>query len=477
MIGTYYENKRKMSFGMALILIFLIIIIIILIRVVQKLENENFNKNIQAELTGTDTVQVEFNLQDLVKNASYSVVGVSKLNQKNTSVFVENSEEKLGMGSGIILTSNGFILSNYETTGGLNETCFVSMKNGTIYPAEVKWVDINLDVSIIKISAENLLNLAMGDSNNIEIGEKFYVLSNPTGYDFNENLNELIITKKKDTLKIVNENNTVYVEDIIKTNLNIDLSMNGGAVLKESGEVFGIVSNKVNAIIPINRIKNIINRLSENENYKEPYIGIYGFDNDTLKYLKPDYPLKLGIYVDRVEENSSLSGQVFIGDIITKIDDYELSNYQELNEYLYTKNINDKIVLTIIRGTKEMKIESVLKENPPSVVRRGWQGLVGENRPCSDYYRHNDHYNHNHLYQCTQLSPCPGDEPGQNEAEYDADRKSRVAPAFTDTEHRDREQGAQHDAGYHARDAACAVIGHPDKGPVRCNGRYTDVSE
>ena len=362
----YYETKKDKPYGIMLILMMLVVIILILISLMKRVENNYFSlsdsKNLEP--TGTDTIVTDFSPQDLAKNAGYSVVGISKLNEKNTSVFVENSEEKLGIGSGIILTSNGFILSNYSTTGGEGETCFVTLKNGNIYPADVKWANYDLDISIIKISAENLLFLASGDSNNIEIGDKFYILSNSTGYEFNETFNEILISKTETTLKIPEENNIVYAEDVIKINLDILPIYNGGAILNENGEVFGIASSKLNSIIPINRVKNIINRLKEDENYKEPYLGIYGFDNNSLKYLVPDYNLKIGIYVEKIDEQSLLNDQILTGDIITKIDDYELSSFQELSEYLYLKSPKEKVKLKFIRGTKEMELETELIERP-----------------------------------------------------------------------------------------------------------------
>lgn len=362
----YYERRKNNSLVTLLILAFLVLITFILISLMQKIEKSFLSVNEKTELTGTDTILNEFNLQNLVENVSYSIVGVSKLNEKNTSIFVENSEEKLGIGSGIILTSDGFILSNYETTGSEGESCFVTVKSGTIYPATVKWADEDLDISIIKIAADNLLNLTMGDSNKIEIGEKFYLLGNATGYQNNENLNEISISKLKTTLKIYEEekNSACYVEDIIKINSNINFENNGGALLNENAEVLGIASQKRNIIIPINRIKNVLNNLIENENYKQAYLGIHGFDNEVLRYLQPDYPLKLGIYVDKVDNNSPASGQILVGDIITKIDDYELSSFQELIEYIYLKSPKEKVELTIMRGTKEMVLEIVLNEKP-----------------------------------------------------------------------------------------------------------------
>lgn len=360
----YYEARKKNSVGIVFILILLIIIIFILIRLGQKIEHRLLNVNENVELTGTNTVFNEFNLQDLIENAGYSVVGVSKLNEKNSSVFVQNSEEKLGIGSGIILTANGLILSNFATTGGKGETCFVTFKNGTIYPAVVKWADTSLDISIIKIAADNLLYLPMSDSNQIAIGDKYYLLSNATGYKFNESLNEIFISKSRATLKILEENNTLYAEDVIQIDLKIDYENNGGAVLNENGEIFGIASQRINAIIPINRIKNIIQKLREEEEYKEAYLGIYGFDNSVIKYLVPEYDFKLGIYVEKVEEDSPVYGEIVEGDILIKIDDYELSTFQDLSEYLYSKSPKEKVKLVIIRGTKEILLEVVLKERP-----------------------------------------------------------------------------------------------------------------
>ena len=78
--------------------------------------------------TGTDAISNDFSIEDLMKNAIYSVVGVSKLNEHNTSIFVENSEEKLGIGSGIILTSNGYILTTLSVSGNIRRYCLCDFK-------------------------------------------------------------------------------------------------------------------------------------------------------------------------------------------------------------------------------------------------------------------------------------------------------------------------------------------------------------
>lgn len=353
----YYEKKKNNSLWMILIIFFLIVIIGILVNLINKIDSE-LNK--EANITvgaGTDTVLNDFNIDDLVKNSIYSVVGVSKSNQNNTSIFVENSEEKLGIGSGIILTSNGYILTNQSIVGNKHSDCYVTLKNGEVYPSQVVWVNENLDIAIIKVSASNLLSLSLGDSKNCTLGEEVYMISNPTGYNFNQNLQTGIISEINKTLKIMSEDEEIYVEDIIKINTNIKSEQTGSPVLNINGEVIGISSSKLNAIIPINIIKNIIKRYETDNNFEEAYLGVYGFGYDVIKYLNLNVEINYGIYIEKIEEGSPVYGQVFSGDIITKIDDIELSSMSDLKNYLYTKNPKEKVVLNIVRGTKQFELE------------------------------------------------------------------------------------------------------------------------
>lgn len=187
------------------------------------------------------------------------------------------------------------------------------------------------------------------------------MVSNPSGYSFKEELLTGYISLLNNTTKLVDEENERYIEDVIKIDKDISASQTGSPILNKNGEVIGISSSKINSVIPINRVKNIITRLQKEEKFEEAYLGIYGFDNSSLKYLQEDYNFNIGVYVDKVEENSPVFDKVKVGDIIMKIDDYELSKMQDLSEYLYTKNKGDKVVLKVLQGTKEVSIECKLK--------------------------------------------------------------------------------------------------------------------
>ncbi len=358
----YYEKKKSNSLWFILIIFFLIIIISILINLINKIDI-NINENMEeTTLAGTDTVLNDFDIESLVKNTIYSVVGVSKFSTNNTSIFVENSEEKLGIGSGIIITSDGYILTNQSIAGERESTCYVTLKNGTVYPAEVVWINRNLDIAIIKISANNLLALSMGDSDNCSLGEEIYMISNPIGYNFNQNLQIGIISEINKTLKIVNEQSEIYVEDIMKMNNTISSEQTGSPILNIDGEVIGISSSKLNVIIPINRIKTIIEKYETNGDFEEAYLGVYGFDYDVIRYLNLGIDINSGVYIEKIEENSPAKEKIFSGDIITKIDNNEIRNMVELSNYLYTKIPGDKILLSVIRDAKQLEIEIELSK-------------------------------------------------------------------------------------------------------------------
>ncbi len=231
--------------------------------------------------------------------------GISKLNEANTSIFIEDSEEKLGIGSGIIVTSNGYILTNYSISGEVGSNVYVTLKNGESYVADVVWVDSNMDIAIIKIAVNNLITLGVGDSNLINLGEEIYMISNPNGYDFNQRIQSGMISEINKTFKIINENNEeVYVEDVMKLDFNIESSQTGSPILNSTGELIGITSSKLNSVIPINRVKNIISNFEENNSFKEAYLGIHGFDFDVVKYLHLGENIESGIYVEQILENS-----------------------------------------------------------------------------------------------------------------------------------------------------------------------------
>lgn len=219
-----------------------------------------------------------------------------------------------------------------------------------------------MDISIVKIAANNLIKLEQGDSDEISLGEEIYVISNPTGYDFDEKIQIGIISEKDKTFKIVGDSDTSYIEDIIKISNNIENSQTGSPVLNEDGELLGITSSKLNSVIPINRIKNIIQKLEEEGEFEEAYLGVYGFDNDVIEYLGLDLDNQSGVYIEKISDDSPAYGEILAGDIIIMIDETKVTRMQDLSSYLYTKLPGDTVKLTIIRDGKQEEMDVILGE-------------------------------------------------------------------------------------------------------------------
>ena len=153
---------------------------------------------------------------DIIEETVESVVGISKLKNAGTSIFSNNTESQLGLGTGIIVTENGYILSNEHVTGSKYSKCYVTLENGNNYEGTVVWSDSNIDLSIVKIEVNNLKYVTLANSDDVKIGETVYAIGNPIGFEFRRTVTSGIISAKNRTIKIEEEENTSYMTDLIQ---------------------------------------------------------------------------------------------------------------------------------------------------------------------------------------------------------------------------------------------------------------------
>ena len=98
-----------------------------------------------------------------------------------SSIFTEDGIEKLGLGTGVIASSNGYIITNEHVSGDKYSSCYVTLENGNTYDANVVWSDATLDLSIVKINLEGLKAVKLGDSTSVKAGQTVYAIGNPIG--------------------------------------------------------------------------------------------------------------------------------------------------------------------------------------------------------------------------------------------------------------------------------------------------------
>lgn len=134
---------------------------------------------IQSTIKEETVEKTEENSQlvvDVIEETTRKVVGISKLKNTGNSILSGNTESELGLGTGIIVTSDGYILSNEHVTGAKYSKCYITLENGNNYDGTVVWSDENLDLSITKINAKNLNYVTLGDSSQIRVGETVYAI-------------------------------------------------------------------------------------------------------------------------------------------------------------------------------------------------------------------------------------------------------------------------------------------------------------
>lgn len=302
-------------------------------------------------------VENSSSVADMLEYVSHSVVGISRIKSHTNSIFTNNPISELGLGTGVIVSSNGYILSNCHVTGEKLSTCYITLENGYTYEGTVLWSDVDLDLSITKIEASNLSYATLGDSSSVKSGETVYAIGNPIGYEFRRTITSGIISAVNRTIRI-EENNTVsFMTDLLQTDASINPGNSGGPLISPSGEVIGINSVKITSAegigfaIPINVVKPIVEKFVTNDKFEEAYLGIYAYDKEVIPYLASSSNFSSGIYVVFIE-NSSPASNVGIqtGDIITSIDGNNISSMLELREYVYNKVPGDNISLEISRG-------------------------------------------------------------------------------------------------------------------------------
>ena len=313
--------------------------------------NEEIQTNSNDDITNT------------LENTIKCVVGISKIKNTGNSIFLNNSTESLGLGTGMIVSGNGYILTNWHVAGDKYSKCYVTLENGKADNGSVVWADKDLDLAIVKINGTNLNSITLGDSDDIKIGQKTYAIGNPIGVEFQRTVTSGIISGINRTIKIDDENKSSYMDDLIQTDATINPGNSGGPLINSNGEVIGINTVKITEAegigfaVPINIVKPIIQSFSNNGQFEEAYLGIFAYDKNVIPYLDSSIDFNSGIYVAQImADGPSYNSGLKTGDIITKIDEKEVNKMSELRTYIYTKKIGDQVNLTILRNNRERVI-------------------------------------------------------------------------------------------------------------------------
>lgn len=307
-----------------------------------------------------------------------SVVGI-QVHYTVNSIF-GGTGTATASGSGIIISSDGYILTNNHVVSNTDSTSTnsfyqVSEANSvkvylygdaeTAYDAKIIGTDAETDLAIIKIEKDGLPAAELGNSDELKIGEWVMAIGNPLGLNYSVSTGVVSAVNRE----VTDSDGIEYT--LIQTDAAINQGNSGGALVNSKGQVIGINFMKVSSVgvegisfaIPITPAIDVSNELIQYNKVRRPYLGITG--STVTEQISKMYNLAIGVYVQSVDTfakagTSGLKG----GDVITQIDGNEIKTMDELTEYIKSKNIGDVVTLKINRNGEELEISCELSEEP-----------------------------------------------------------------------------------------------------------------
>ena len=377
-MNDYYkqDRKKKLKRDLMKVVIFLLVFLILILSYIlyektQVTESNLSGKNVTIERTMQTIEEVEKNnktVTEMIAEVNDSVVGISKVKNSGSSIFSDENITSLGLGTGLIVGENGYILTNAHVSGEKYSKCYVTLASGKTYDGSVVWSNTDIDMAIVKINQKNLQTATLGDSDDIRVGEIVYAIGNPIGFEFQRTVTSGIISAINRTIKFTENEEETYMDDLIQTDATINPGNSGGPLVNSNGQVIGINGVKITSAegisfaIPINSVKAVIDSFNTNGKFDEASLGVFAFDKNLLGYINENLKFSEGIYIARVNTNSAASeAGLKQGDIILTIDGNKLERMCDLRCYIYTKNPGDTVTLRIQRNNKEMEIVASLK--------------------------------------------------------------------------------------------------------------------
>ncbi len=324
----------------------------------------------------------ELTTEEIVQKLLPSVVGIesqftvsSMGNGYYYGFDIPSSFSETGTGTGVVITKDGYIVTNahviYDTEngGGLAKSIKVHVNDDESYDAEVVGYDTDCDIAVLKIDAEGLTPAEFGNSDSLELGESVIAIGNPLGFDLMNTVTSGIVSG-------LNRNITINDKamNLIQTDTAINSGNSGGPLINKKGQVVGINSSKMSSsygsasiegigfAIPSNEVSQIVDDLMEYGYVTgKPQLGISC--QDVTETISQMYNMPIGIYITDVSKNSAADkAGLQEGDIITAVDDKEVSTSEELNAEKNKHSAGETIEITYMRSGREKTTEVVLDE-------------------------------------------------------------------------------------------------------------------
>ena len=324
-----------------------------------------------------------------VKDAVVSIITYSSSSSRQSSVFNgdetnsdSDNQQIASEGSGVIYKKDdkdAYLVTNTHVINGASKVD-IRLADGTKVPGEIVGSDTFSDIAVVKISSEKVTTVAeFGDSSQLSVGETAIAIGSPLGSEYANTVTQGIISSLNRNVSLKSEDGQAISTKAIQTDTAINPGNSGGPLVNIQGQVIGITSSKIASnggtsveglgfAIPSNDAQNIIKQLESDGKVTRPALGIQMVNlsnvgaNDLRKLNIPS-GLTSGVVVRSVQSNMPANGHLQKYDVITKVDEKEITSSTDLQHALYNHAIGDTIKITYYRNGKEETTSIKLDKN------------------------------------------------------------------------------------------------------------------
>lgn len=380
--------------------------------------NEQFQQNPSTRLTAFDAITAQpVDLTQAAENSLHAVVHIKSTQLAKTQTVQAapdifdfffgdgrggqrqvQTQPRVGFGSGVIISKDGYIVTNNHVIDGADEIA-VKLNDNREFKGRVIGADPSTDLALVKIEAkDDLPTIPVGNSDDLKVGEWVLAVGNP--FNLNSTVTAGIVSAKARTLGVYNGG----IESFIQTDAAINQGNSGGALVNAKGELVGInsvLSSPTGAYagygfaIPTTIMTKVVSDLKEYGTVQRALLGIEGASlgeslmtgqqkidksGTTLGDKAKEFGVVDGVWVRKIVEGGSAAGaDIKVDDVIIGIDGKKVHNFADLQEALAKHRPGDKVTIKLIRNKKEKSVEVTLKneQGTTKIVKEAGMEILG----------------------------------------------------------------------------------------------------
>ena len=333
---------------------------------ISRVVNGDTSSDTSASSDGTVSAMSD---QDIAAKLTPSVVCIQNYQVTQNYGFMQtdtsdSSVSPAGEGSGIIMSEDGYIITNAHVVEGATSLKVIT-SDGETYEAQLIGSDTVTDLAVVKIDATGLTAAEFGSSEDLRVADKVMAIGNPGGHELSSSVTIGYVSALN---RAIANNTTGYTMEYIQTDAAINPGNSGGALINEYGQVVGINSAKISATgyeglgfaIPIDTAQPIISDLIQYGYVKDrAVLGISGqfIDSMTGRF----YGLPQGEYVAQLNSSEAQASGLQVGDVITAIDGQQLDSESTLRSAILSKKPGDTVTLQVYRSSTQQSATVELK--------------------------------------------------------------------------------------------------------------------